>query len=1151
MKKVLTLLFFGLCAVQLVKAQVKIGNNPNIIDITSILELESTEKVLVITRVNTAQMNAITPLQGALVYNTDLESVHYYNGTQWVNIGGGGGGGGDLTADPIVNDISTIVITPTGTGNNLEVAENSIGTTQIRDLSINGTEDILDGSIGVGKFGEDVITQFELSENSVGPIELDNANIGVSAFNNDVGYITSASIVSIDADNALQIGTDDGAYYDETPLLDAIQDNADAIAADTDQSPSNEIQNLTLNGFIIGLTNTAGTINLEPLIPDGGTDDQNIGPLTFDDMTYDLTIGIEDGNPETINLGALAGGGGNPTDELTDISFNETTNVLSLSNPATLAGGTVDLSSLAGGGGNQNLGQVLTTGNDGGAALIKNIADPEDPQDAATRAYVDAAVTGGGSLNDGTILIGDATNAAQQVAVTGDASLANTGFLTINDNTVNSAKIMNATILAEDLNQMGATDGQVLKWNDATTSWVAAVDNTGTATLNDGNIYVGDATNSPQGVALTGDASIDNTGGLTINDDAITLNMIDQNGAINGQVLKWDDATTSWITAADDTGTATLDNGNIYVGDATNAPQGVALSGDATIDNTGALTIADDAITLEKIDQNGATADGDIIHWNATTNAWEVGANPGHTGDPKSVFFAGADGQPTQFFHPDTNRPSLYWDYEGRTLGGTSYGALAIGIDGDPQQGTLPELSNAVKVHIGEKLANNISYSLLLQNFWDTPGPTSGSGVGILFASDRFNEGKGSLLFERKDDWGVGDFHFLLNNSTMRQAPELATDKAFTITREKDIRLYGGIDINGVGFGTAGQVLASGGAGNPLQWVNAGSASVTDTDANDGLSDYSGTTGYNINVDDSTIEVASDDLQLKDGGITAAKIQPATPTAPTQVEQILVSSADGSSVSWQPMTAGSNNLATDDQVQDSGEDRTYDLNGNQLVFQGSGNIGIGDFGMATNPAAPYQKFHVLGEIRSQGFNSSFGTEDAPAFSFAAETTTTGDSDTGMWRDQADELAFSAGGVEGFRIEENSMNVNAIFAASMELESTLIDVNNQAGTAGQILSSTATGVDWIDAPEGPAYKAKLTTTETTLGTGLHTVTFPTPLANNQYIINLTVEEVTAASPIFISVTNQTAAGFTVRITELVTGSVNPVSNATWHYTVYNP
>ena len=79
-------LIIGLLMINTLSGQVKIGNNPQNLDPASVLELESTTRVLVITRVTDAQMSLINPLPGAVVYNTDQECLHYYNGTQWINI---------------------------------------------------------------------------------------------------------------------------------------------------------------------------------------------------------------------------------------------------------------------------------------------------------------------------------------------------------------------------------------------------------------------------------------------------------------------------------------------------------------------------------------------------------------------------------------------------------------------------------------------------------------------------------------------------------------------------------------------------------------------------------------------------------------------------------------------------------------------------------------------------------------------------------------------------------------------------------------------------------------------------------------------------------------------------------------------------------
>jgi len=78
-------LLFG-CFQYYGSAQVKIGNNPQDINAGSLLELESTTKSLVLTRVTSIEMQAMQPPAGAIVYNTDENCVFFYNSTQWVSL---------------------------------------------------------------------------------------------------------------------------------------------------------------------------------------------------------------------------------------------------------------------------------------------------------------------------------------------------------------------------------------------------------------------------------------------------------------------------------------------------------------------------------------------------------------------------------------------------------------------------------------------------------------------------------------------------------------------------------------------------------------------------------------------------------------------------------------------------------------------------------------------------------------------------------------------------------------------------------------------------------------------------------------------------------------------------------------------------------
>lgn len=70
----------------LLYSQVKIGDNPESLDATSLLELESSSKVLVISRVSNVEMQLLQPLRGALVFNTDENCVFFYDGSDWASL---------------------------------------------------------------------------------------------------------------------------------------------------------------------------------------------------------------------------------------------------------------------------------------------------------------------------------------------------------------------------------------------------------------------------------------------------------------------------------------------------------------------------------------------------------------------------------------------------------------------------------------------------------------------------------------------------------------------------------------------------------------------------------------------------------------------------------------------------------------------------------------------------------------------------------------------------------------------------------------------------------------------------------------------------------------------------------------------------------
>ncbi|MDU1891817.1 MAG: tail fiber domain-containing protein [Dysgonomonas sp.] len=119
---------------------------------------------------------------------------------------------------------------------------------------------------------------------------------------------------------------------------------------------------------------------------------------------------------------------------------------------------------------------------------------------------------------------------------------------------VTTVKIANRTIIGEDLNRMNATDKQVLTWvGDATTgNWVPTTINN-----NDDDYIVGNEVTdviANQGLYREGLGTTASPYKVGIANAGVTAPKLNQMGAKNGQVLKWDDTNKIWKADDDLTG---------------------------------------------------------------------------------------------------------------------------------------------------------------------------------------------------------------------------------------------------------------------------------------------------------------------------------------------------------------------------------------------------------------------------------------------------------------------------------------------------------------------------------------------------------------------------------------------------------------------
>jgi len=519
MKKHFFCLLLGVFAISSLQSQIKIGNNPQNIDASSVLELESNSRVLVITRINDAQMNTIAPLEGALVYNIDEECVFYYDGEVWVNLceenifnetfevvgedlvltdSNGGSvtvplsdlGVYTFTADPVFNPVendNTIVITQTDDNVNLEVGE--ITGFNIVDSSINGFLDIQDRSTPGDKLQENAIDAFLINPNVAGTGLTQDPT---GALEVDVSQITGTGTLS-------------------SPT------NTLVITGDPDNSLFNNIGVDVADGAITNAKMAANAIGTAELINDAVTTDKILDTSITNGKLDKSSIPISGFAPAVVNV-------------------------------------------------------------DFGDNLLRGVVDPILPNDAANRNYVDNAVGGLNTLADGTIYIGDAASNAQELPITGDATMDNAGVLTIEPDAVTSAKILDGEINTADIAA------------DAIDNTKIADDAINTENIADGQVQTAD-----------------------ILDDNITPAKIEQ--GTNGQVLTTDGAGDVVWAAPAFSAVKQGTNGQVLTTDGAGdvvwaAPAFSAVTTDTTIDGDGnatALSLADDAVTTIKVLDNNIT----------------------------------------------------------------------------------------------------------------------------------------------------------------------------------------------------------------------------------------------------------------------------------------------------------------------------------------------------------------------------------------------------------------------------------------------------------------------------------------------------------------------------------------------------------------
>ena len=264
-----------------------------------------------------------------------------------------------------------------------------------------------------------------------------------------------------------------------------------------------------------------------------------------------------------------------------------------------------------------------------GAVDTEEIADDAiDADKLASNAVVNASIAANAAiahsklaaLASTKVLVGNGSNVAAEVALSGDVTMDNTGAVTVGANKITLAKMAGlargklisgdssgdpVALAAGGANTVLQSDGTDITYNTVATAMIAdnAVSLAKMAGLARGKIIAGDSSGDPAALAVGSantvlqsdgtDVSYGTVATAMIADDAVDADKLAANAVVNASIASNAAIAHSKLAA--------LNNGNIFVGNAGNQATSTAVSGDVTINGAGAVTIANNAVDGDKL----------------------------------------------------------------------------------------------------------------------------------------------------------------------------------------------------------------------------------------------------------------------------------------------------------------------------------------------------------------------------------------------------------------------------------------------------------------------------------------------------------------------------------------------------------------------